>query len=117
MLLFALFSLSVICFACSSFDDGEAAWQKSDYAKAYKNFKAVAEQGDTRAQNTLGLMYANGQGVAQDFVQAHKWFNVAAAQGDLNALKARDKVAEKMTSPQISEAQRLTREWKPGGKD
>ena len=24
-------------------------------------------------------MYANGQGVPQDYVQAHKWFNLAAA--------------------------------------
>ena len=55
----------------------------------------------------------NGQGVTQDYVQAHMWFNLAAAQGDEIPRKNRDAVAERMTSEQIAEAQRLAREWKP----
>ena len=58
-------------------------------------------------------MYAEGRGVAQDYVQAHMWFYLAAAQGDAKALKNRDSIAAKMTSAQIAEAQRLAREWKP----
>ena len=45
------------------------------------------------------------------------WFNLAASQlsGEARetAMKNRDLIAEKMTSEQIAEAQRLAREWKP----
>ena len=40
-----------------------------------------AEQGDATAQNNLGAMYHQGQGVAQDYAEAVKWFRLAAAQG------------------------------------
>jgi len=49
--------------------------------------------------------------VAQDYVQAHMWLNLAAAQGQEEAVTDRDKIAEKMTSEQIDQAQRLAREW------
>ena len=45
--------------------------------------------------------------------KAHMWFNLAAAQGIELASKNRDIIANKMTPAQISEAQRLAREWKP----
>ncbi len=62
-------------------------------------------------------MYNYGQGVPQDYIQAHMWYNLAAASGGDDdremAAKNRDLIAEKMTSEQIAEAQRLAREWKP----
>ncbi len=44
-------------------------------------YKQAAAQGYANAQAYLGLLYANGQGVPQDFVQARQWFEKAAAQG------------------------------------
>ena len=44
-------------------------------------YKQAATQGYANAQAYLGLLYANGQGVPQDFVQARQWFEKAAAQG------------------------------------
>jgi uncharacterized protein len=41
--------------------------------------------GFTAAQFNLGQLYANGQGVPQDYVQARQWWEKAAAQGDANA--------------------------------
>ena len=41
--------------------------------------RQAAEQGDASTQYTLGLGYANGRGVVQDYVQAHKWINLAAS--------------------------------------
>jgi TPR repeat protein len=70
----------------------------------------AAEQGNAKAQTNLGVMYANGQGVPQDYVLAHMWFNLAAAQGDPNGKGLRDLVAKSMTSEQIAEAQRMARE-------
>ena len=78
---------------------------------------AKVEQGDADAQFSLGTMYLDGQGVPQDYIQAHMWYNLAASDpiGEDRELtvKNRDLVAEKMTSEQIAEAQRLAREWKP----
>ena len=41
-----------------------------------------ANQGDAVAQNNLGVMYRDGQGVALDYAQALIWFRKAADQGD-----------------------------------
>ncbi len=50
-----------------------------NYAEAVKGYKKAAEQGQVDAQYNLGVMYALGMGVPQDYVQAHMWFNLAAA--------------------------------------
>ena len=42
----------------------------------------LAEQGDAQAQYNLGVLYAKGRGVAQDFKEAVKWYRKAAEQGD-----------------------------------
>jgi TPR repeat protein len=47
--------------------------------------RQAAEQGDANAQFRLGAMYANGQGVGQDFAQAAQWWRRAAEQGQATA--------------------------------
>jgi len=47
----------------------------------YRWFAEAANQGYASAQFRLGLMYAEGQGVQQDYKQAVKWFTKAAEQG------------------------------------
>ena len=47
-----------------------------------------AEQGDAGAQYDLGLMYNNGQGVAQDYKEAVKWYKHSAEQGHAEAQNA-----------------------------
>jgi len=51
----------------------------------FETVKQAAEQGDVQAQFKLGLMYDEGQGVAQDYVEAVKWYQKAAGQGDADA--------------------------------
>ena len=81
-----------------------------DYEEAVRWYQLAAEQGHSKAQGNLGVMYAFGNGVIKDYVYAHMWGNIASMNGnDLGAL-LRDDFAEKMTSSQIEEAQRLTRE-------
>lgn len=41
----------------------------------------LAEQGNTAAQYTLGLIYANGEGVEPDYAKAARWFEQAARRG------------------------------------
>ena len=89
-----------------------------DDAEAVKWYRKAAEQGVADAQYNLGSMYYDGQGVTQDYVQTHMWLNVAASsfppgKDRDKALKERDRVAKKMTPAQISEAQKLAREWRP----
>lgn len=68
--------------AYAGFDEGKAAYDKGDYAKAYEEFKNLAEQGNADAQYKLGVMCATGQGVPQDRAEAVKWYRMAAGWGD-----------------------------------
>ena len=62
-------------------DDGKAAYERRNYAKALQLFQPLAEQGDAKAQHYLGFMYVNGKGVPQNFAEAVKWYRKAADQG------------------------------------
>ena len=89
-----------------------------DDAKAVKWFRKATEQGNAKAQTNLGLMYGYGEVVPQDYAQAYMWYDLAASrhppgEGRDIAVKKRDIVAMKMTPAQISEAQKLAREWRP----
>jgi TPR repeat protein len=61
------------------------AFERGDYETALEEFRGLAEAGDHDGQIGLGVMYANGYGVAQDFVQAAHWFRLAAEQGVASA--------------------------------
>ena len=48
-----------------TFEEGMRAYRSGDYDTAYRAFRGLAEQGDRRAQGSLGDMYRKGYGVAQ----------------------------------------------------
>ena len=81
-----------------------------DYKEAARLYRLAAEQGYADAQGNLGVMYVFGKGVTKDFVYAHMWGNIALMNGNEIGASVRGHVAEKMTSSQIEEAQRLARE-------
>jgi TPR repeat protein len=56
-------------------------------------------------------MYAKGQGVLQDYVHAHKWLNLSLANGFEPGPQFLDLFAGQITPAQLTEAQRLAREW------
>ena len=60
---------------------GYAAYQKADYETALRLLRPLAEQGDPRAETTLGVMYDEGHGVPQDDAGALIWYRLAAEQG------------------------------------
>jgi TPR repeat protein len=45
------------------------------------HLRQLAEQGEARAQYDLGVKYAKGQGIPQDFEKAAWWFHQAAKHG------------------------------------
>jgi TPR repeat protein len=53
-----------------------------NYAEAASWYRKAAEQGLSQAQNNLGVMLKDGQGVTQDYVEAAQWFKCAAQQGN-----------------------------------
>src|SRR5258708_38333395 len=63
-----------------SMEDGQAAYDRGDYAEALLQWRPLAEQGIARAQNNLGVLYENGKGVPQDISEALKWYRLAAEQ-------------------------------------
>ena len=67
------------------FEDAVAAYLHGDYHQAAKLYRKAAEQGDAEAQNTLGVMYARGEGVSQDNAEAVKWYRKAAERGHVVA--------------------------------
>ena len=67
--------------AAGPFEDGEAAYQRQDYATALRFWRPLADQGDATAQSNLGAMYELGRGVTQDYAEAVKWYRKAADQG------------------------------------
>ena len=70
-----------------------------------------AEQGQANSQYSLGVMYEKGQGVIQDYIIAHMWLNIASSNASKQAPKKRKEIEVKMSANQISEAQKLAREW------
>jgi TPR repeat protein len=111
----AQFSLGVMNYPIGdlSFDPS-----KGNLGEALIWYRRAADQGDVDAMVAMGMAYADGVGVRQDYVEAHKWYNVAAPRtkyGDIrnDIMKRRDDLSPKMTTAQISEAQKLARDWKP----
>jgi TPR repeat protein len=69
----------------ADFDKGLDAANSGDYVTALKEWRPLAEQGHAGAQNNLGVLYSNGNGVLQDYQEAVKWFRLSAEQGNVNA--------------------------------
>ena len=65
----------------ADFQKGLDAYEAGDYATTLREWRPLAEQGDATTQYNLGLMYANGLGVAQDDREAVKWHRLAAEKG------------------------------------
>ena len=58
---------------------------EQEQAEAVQLYRLAAEQGVAGAQFRLGVVYAEGRGVAQDDKESVRWFRLAAAQGDAEA--------------------------------
>ena len=77
-------------------------------------FTRAAEQGLVEAQYHLGVMYSEGKGVLQDNIYAHMWLSISAlpSHGDPEGYVQEqiDIVAGKMTSVEISAAEKRARD-------
>jgi hypothetical protein len=88
-------------------EDGMASYNRGDYVPAVKVFRAMAEQGNAKAQSVLGVMYRRGQGVARSPVRAFLWFSRAAKGGDAKAKAELHEVTQAMTPEELSQAREM----------
>lgn len=56
---------------------------RQDFKLAAEWYRKAADQGNTNAQNNLGALYDEGNGVPQDFKLAAQWYRKAADQGNM----------------------------------
>lgn len=91
------------------YQNGEGVPQ--NYSKAVKWFRKSAEKGDAAAQLSLARIYDKGHGVQQNDILAFMWSNLAAGGGLERAKTQRDIIRQGMSKEQITEAERLSKEW------
>jgi len=91
-------------------EDGMAAYNRGDYVPAIRVFRSLAEQGNAKAQNVLGVMFRKGEGVPKSPARAYMWFSFAAARGDTRAKAELREVSRTMTAQEISQAEAMAKE-------
>jgi TPR repeat protein len=60
--------------------------------------RTAVNQGNTSAQNKLGMMYEKGQGVTKDYAQAIKLYTLAAGKGHKGAQENLARLKNEQTS-------------------
>ena len=64
--------------ALAGFEEGREAFIRGDWQTVKSEMMPLAQEGDAKAQIAMGLLYARGHGVAQDWDLAAYWFAIAA---------------------------------------
>lgn len=83
-----------------------------DFATAAGWYEKAARKGDSNAQCALASMMVDGKSMPPDAIRAHAWMNVMALQVEGDRWKMpREQIASLLSQAQITEAQRLAREW------
>jgi len=57
----------------------------TEHADKLSELRYKSGHGDAEAQYKLGVLYASGKGLTQDYSQAIKWWHLAADQGNAEA--------------------------------
>jgi len=64
------------------FSEGFEFHQRGEFAEAFKKYKKIAKQDNPVAQQLLGSLYMNGQGVKKDITKAIYWFQKAVEEDE-----------------------------------
>jgi TPR repeat protein len=101
--------MGVVAAVAGPWEDGMAAYNQGDYVPAIQVFRALAEQGNAKAHNVLGVMFRNGEGVPKSQARAHMWFSFAAKRGEAGARAELHEVSRTMTAQEISQAETMAK--------
>jgi TPR repeat protein len=88
-------------------EDGMVAYNRGDYFPAIRLIRPLAEQGNPKAQNQIGVMYRRGEGVQSSASRAFMWFSLAARRGDVRAKAGLRDLSKSMTPVEISQARQM----------
>ena len=66
-----------------------------DDQEALKWYRKAADLGDSNAQYSLGVLYAQGRGVSMDEALALDWYRKAAEQGNARAIEALQRLGQR----------------------
>ena len=88
-------------------EDGMVAYNRGDYVPAIRLFRPLAEAGNPKAQNQIGLMYRKGEGVQPSPARAFMWFSLAARRGEAKARAGLRDASKSMTPAEISQARQM----------
>jgi TPR repeat protein len=88
-------------------EDGMVAYNRGDYLPAMKLFRPLAEAGNAKAQNVMGVMYRKGEGVARNSAKAFMWFSLAAKRGDGQAKASVQEMSKEMTPAEMAQAREM----------
>ena len=84
-----------------------ASYNRGDYMPAMRLFRPLAQQGNARAQATIGAMYRSGQGVAKSSSHAFMWLSLAAARGDAVAKAEAQEMSRTMNAEELAQARQM----------
>jgi TPR repeat protein len=101
--------MGTVAAVAGPWEDGMAAYNRGDYVPAMRVFRTLAEQGNAKAQNVLGVMFRKGQGVPKSPARAHMWFSFAAKRGEAGARAELREVSRTMTAQEISQADAMAK--------
>ncbi len=101
--------MGAVAAVAGPWEDGMAAYNRGDYVPAIRVFRTLAEQGNAKAQNVLGVMFRKGEGVPKSPARAHMWFSFAAKRGEAGARAELREVSRTMTAQEISQAEAMAR--------
>lgn len=85
--------------------------QERNFSNAVKYFRQAAEAGWPAAQNALGAMLMQGEGVPRNRVEAYKWFSIASQAGHSKAQANLALVSSQMSLDQVYKAEELATQW------
>jgi TPR repeat protein len=88
-------------------EDGMVAYNRGDYVPAVKLIRPVAQAGNAKAQNVMGVMYRKGEGVARSSAKAFMWFSLAAKKGDTQAKASLQEMSKEMTAAEMTQAKEM----------
>lgn len=91
--------------------DGHRAYEREDYATAFRQYTHNACLGDKSSQFALGSMYLMGEGIPPDGMKAYAWYVVAAESGERDYVRARDKIEKLIPAQHRDAAKQLAREY------
>ena len=84
-----------------------------DDKQAARWYRLAAEQCHPDAAFNLAGLYANGVGVSRDLVEAQRWITIAANEGVEDSIRAKERLAARMSEQELERARTLAAAWTP----